>query len=214
MQWMDYKSQHFLQGSQFPVHPALTAAEIDARRAESLNQAATPPQANQTREKRRDHYSRKRPASATSCARAGPVGSCSPGTPARHRSAVRTSASGEPGEGATARGPGAVAAGGAGPGAPRRLRWLANADPCSQSSAPRRRWAPRAGFPAPSGGLRAASPSRRPAVGSPPRSPLPLPPETPMSGHCPGNWPVVLLPAAFSPLPPFLLGAAGPEAPP
>lgn len=87
MQWMDYNSQHFLQGPQFPVHPALTAAEIDARRAESLNQAATPPQANQTREKRGDHYSRKRPASAASCARAGPVGSCSPGTPARHRSA-------------------------------------------------------------------------------------------------------------------------------
>lgn len=51
MQWMDYNSQHFLPGPQFPVHPAHTVSEIDARLAESLNLAVTPPEVNQTREK-------------------------------------------------------------------------------------------------------------------------------------------------------------------
>lgn len=40
---MDYNSQHFLPGPQFPEHLALTAAEIDAKRAENLNRAATQP---------------------------------------------------------------------------------------------------------------------------------------------------------------------------
>lgn len=96
----------------------------------------------------------------------------------------RTSGSGEPGEGATARGPGAAAAAGAGPGAPRRRRLQETAGPCSRSSAPRRRWAPRVAPPAPSAGPRAASPSLRPAAGSPPHfRPSPLL-GTPPAGRC------------------------------
>lgn len=40
---MDYNPQHFLPGPQYPVHPAHTAGEIDARRAENLKPASSRP---------------------------------------------------------------------------------------------------------------------------------------------------------------------------